>query len=181
MTTISGTPRSTVRLRLPRGLRRGIVLAHIVTSISWLGIDIVMAVLIFTALFTDDPYLRLISYGALGRAIFWPLICTAVLSLISGLLLGWSSKYGVVRYTWVLIKLILNVVLGTLLIISLNPGLIELAEAGRQIFAGRPTGDLDLQTLIFPPIVSTSCLLFAGFLAVFKPWGRVGVSRRRAS
>lgn len=181
MTTISRTSRSTVRLRLPGSLRKSIVLAHIVSSISWLGIDVVMAVLIFTALFTDDPYLRLISYGALGRAIFWPLICAAVLSLASGLLLGWSSKYGVVRYTWVLIKLILNVLLATLLIISLNPGLVELAAAGRALFAGQPTGDLDLQTLIFPPIVSTSCLVFAGFLAVFKPWGRIGVSRRRAS
>ena len=40
------------------------------------------------------------------------------------------------------------------------------------------TVSLAVDGLIFPPIVSTSALLSATVLAVFKPWGRI--RKRRA-
>jgi hypothetical protein len=43
---------------------------------------------------------------------------------------------------------------------------------------GEPVS-LAVDGLIFPPIVSTSALLVATVLAVYKPWGRI--RRRRAS
>jgi uncharacterized membrane protein len=176
MTTMRQTVSSnrTVRLRLPGWVRKTTLLIHIVSAVAWIGIDIVMGVLIFTALFTEDSYLKMINYGALSVAIFWPLITTAVLSLVSGLVLGWSSKYGAaVRYTWVLIKLILNVVLSILVIVLLNPTLIDAGEFSRALAAGQQPDETSLETLMYPPIVSTSLLLFASFLGVFKPWGRI--------
>jgi hypothetical protein len=49
---------------------------------------------------------------------------------------------------------------------------IEMAEQGRRFMAGEPAS-LAVGGLIFPPIVSTSALLVATVLAVFKPWGRI--------
>jgi hypothetical protein len=77
---------------------------------------------------------------------------------------------------WVLllmaVKLATNLVLSSLVIVLLRPGLHEAASNGRQIADGQPAA-FDSSWLLFPPIVSTSALLFAMVLAVFKPWGRV--------
>ena len=48
-----------------------------------------------------------------------PMSSAAMLSLITGILLGVGSKYGLVRYWWVATKLALNVVLATLILASL--------------------------------------------------------------
>jgi hypothetical protein len=82
-----------------------------------------------------------------------------------------------VRYWWVAIKLVMNVVLVVLVAFALRPGVIEVAEQGRRFMVGEPVS-LAVDGLIFPPIVSTSALLVATVLAVYKPWGRI--RRRRA-
>lgn len=85
---------------------------------------------------------------------------------------GLGTKYGLLRYGWVAVKLVANLVLSSLVIVLLRPGLHEAATYGRLIADGQP-GTFDSSWLLFPPIVSTSALLFAMVLAVFKPWGRV--------
>jgi hypothetical protein len=42
-------------------------------------------------------------------------------TLTSGVLLGLGTKYGLVRYWWVLVKLVINVVLVALVLILLWP------------------------------------------------------------
>lgn len=154
------------------------LLIHVVTAISWIGIDIVMGVLIFTAALTDDGYLRMIGFGALGRVIFWPLITVAVLSLASGLVLGWASRYGVLRYAWVLIKLVITVVLALLVIVLLRPTLVAAELAGRAMATGGDVPAINQTQLRFPPIVSGTALLVASWLAVFKPRFRRPTDRR---
>jgi ABC-type phosphate transport system permease subunit len=100
-----------------------------------------------------------------------------VVCLASGVVLGLGTNYGLVRYWWVAIKLALNVVLVVLVVFALRPGVIEMAEQGWRFIAGEPAS-LAVGGLIFPPIVSTSALLVATVLAVFKPWGRI---RKRQS
>ena len=92
--------------------------------------------------------------------------------LASGILLGLGSKYGLVRYWWVAVKLALNLVLCTLILIALQPGLGEIAQYGRDLAAGTAT-ERDMTDLFFPPIVSLSALTFATILSVAKPWGRL--------
>jgi hypothetical protein len=77
-----------------------------------------------------------------------------------------------VRYWWVAIKLVLNIVLTALILLALRPEVVEAAEQGRQFAAGEPAS-LVVGNLIFPPIVSPTALLLAMVLAVFKPWGRI--------
>jgi hypothetical protein len=45
--------------------------------------------------------------------------------------------------------------------------------------ASQPT-DSEVDSLVFPPIVSGLALLTATVLAVYKPWGRVRAARRYA-
>jgi hypothetical protein len=130
-----------------------------------------MGVLVFTALLADDDT-RALCYQALELFAVWPLLTTGLVSLASGVVLGLGTKWGLVRYWWVAIKLALNVVLTTLVLVALRPEVIEKAEQGRKFLAGEPAS-LAVGDLIFPPIVSPSALLIAFVLAVFKPWGRI--------
>lgn len=109
---------------------------------------------------------------SLGAFATGPLTAVGLLTLATGLLLGTGSKYGLVRYWWVSVKLALNVVLVTLVVFVLSPEVISMDRAARATrTSGAPLpATLDLA---FPPVVSTACVLVAMTLSVFKPWGRI--------
>jgi uncharacterized membrane protein len=169
--------RQGMRWRLGARTRKSVLLVHIASAGVWLGIDVVMAVLVFTALTTDNNRTKALSFQALELVVVWPLLATGLICLLSGVLLGLSSRYGLVRYWWVTVKLVLNLLLTGLVLISLAPEVADAAERGRQFDAGLPVS-LGVDQLIFPPIVSPAALLVAMVLALFKPWGRIRGSGR---
>ena len=161
-----------VRWRLGARTRKSVLLVHIASAGAWLGIDVVMAVLVFTALGTDDDRTKALAFRALELVAVWPLLTMGMLCLLTGILLGLGSRYGLVRYWWVAVKLALNLVLSGLVLVALAPEVADAAERARQFDAGLPA-PLGVGDLIFPPIVSPTALLVAMVLAVFKPWGRI--------
>jgi hypothetical protein len=157
--------------RLRPQLRKSLLVAHIASAGAWLGIDVVMGILVFTALRGDDAT-RALCYRALELFAGWPLIATGLACLASGVLLGLGTVYGLVRYWWVAIKLALNLILVALVPLALRPEVAEMAEQGRRFASGLPVA-LAPGNLLFPPIVSPSALVVAMILAVFKPWGLI--------
>jgi hypothetical protein len=167
---------ATVRWRLGARTRKSVLVLHIASAGAWLGVDVVMGVLIFTALAREDPATRALSYRALELVAVGPLLACGLVSLLTGLVLGLGSRWGLVRYWWVAAKLVLNLVLTGLVLVALGPEVAAHADQARQFEAGLPAL-LDVGQLIFPPIVSPAALLVAIVLAVFKPWGRVRQGR----
>jgi uncharacterized membrane protein len=162
--------------RLGGRTRKAVLVTHVIAAGVWLGLDVAMAVLVFTAMSTDDRQTAASALQALQLVTVWPMLTAGLLALASGVLLGLGSKYGLVRYWWVLVKLVLTVALCTLVLFALRGGVDEAAAAGRAMAAG-VTGVWNTGDMAFPPIVSPTALLIAFLLSVFKPWGRV---RRRA-
>jgi hypothetical protein len=152
--------------------RKITLVAHIAAAGSWIGIELVLGVLVITAMTAE----RSADVAALSVAIAafanWPLVFVGAVTLVSGLLLGLGTKIGVLRYWWVVVKLALNVVLLTLVFVLLMPGVATLGSSASEALAGGTPVVFDGQ-LIFPPIVSSTALVFAMTLAVFRPWGRV--------
>ena len=163
--------RTEARRRLSGNTRKAVLVVHVLASGAWIGIDVVLAVLVFTAMFTGDTATAATSYQALQLFAVWPLLVVGLACLASGVVLGLGGKYGVVRYWWVAVKLVLNVVLTVLGVVALRPGVLDAAEHGRLLALGQAAGSPP--DLVFPPIVSPTCLLFAVVLSVFKPWGRI--------
>jgi len=152
--------------------RRMTLVVHIVSAGAWIGIDVIVGVLVITGYFTSDPSVQGLAYQALGTFAVWPMLTAGLVSLASGLLLGLGTRYGLIRYWWVVVKLVINAVLCLLILFALEPGMAEIVEHGR-ILASGGESPLDVATLFFPPAVSLATLTFATVLAVFKPWGRV--------
>ena len=90
-----------VRWRLGGRTRKGVLLVHIASTGTWLGIDVVMAVLVFTALGSDDDRTKALSFRALELVAVWPLLAMGLLCLFtgdparaSGAATGWSATGG---------------------------------------------------------------------------------------
>jgi hypothetical protein len=172
--------RPSVRWRLGANTRKSVLVVHIASAGAWLGIDVAMGVLVFTALLSDDGRTKALAFRALELVAVGPLLACGLVCLLTGILLGLGSRYGLVRYWWVAVKLALNLVLTGLVLISLAPEVAAHAEQARQFDAGLAV-PLEVGDLILPPIVSPAALLVAMVLAVFKPWGRIRRSGREGT
>jgi uncharacterized membrane protein len=153
--------------------RKAVLVLHIASVGSWLGIDVVMAVLTFTALGTDDPSTKALCFRVLELVTVWPMTVSGLTCLVTGVLLATGSKYGLTKYWWVVVKLVLNLLLSTLVLLSLRPGVADLAHRAESGDLEIPLGDM-----IHPPIVSPTLLMFAVVLSVFKPWGLLQRKKR---
>lgn len=172
MTTTQARPQPAARTLLLRpGTRKAALAVHIVTAGAWIGMTAILGVLVLTALLAEETATVAAAYQALPM-LFWPILTMAIGCLLSGVVLGLGSRWGVLRYRWVAVKLAINLVLVTLVALLLGPGLDEAAEAGRVLAAGG-SPDIETGSLVYGPVVSTVSLLVATWLSVAKPWGRV--------
>ncbi|MFI6503418.1 hypothetical protein [Nonomuraea typhae] len=158
-------------MRFAPRTRKIALIAHIVAMSAWIGLDLALGVLVLTAVSTGNPA----AYQAAHLIGVWPMLIASLLTLATGILLGLGTRYGLIRYWWVAVKLAVNVLMSALLYFSLRPGLYTAAEYGRRLAAG-DTAAQPPEQLLYPIFVAPALLLFAVVLAVVKPWGRL--SRR---
>ncbi|MFI0350230.1 hypothetical protein [Actinomadura sp. 9N407] len=162
--------------KLSRGWRKTVLVTHIVSAGAWIGIDVIVAVLVVTGRFGSTDAVRGLAYESLATFVVWPMLVSALASLVTGLVLGLGTKWGLLRYWWVAVKLALNLVLCFLIVFALQPGMDEVGAYGRELPAGAAEPEA-ISSLFFPPAVSLTMLTFATVLAVAKPWGRLRRAR----
>lgn len=164
----------------PRGLlrprtRKTLLILHLAAMGAWLGIDVVFAVLAGIAFTTTDHVTLGVAYEAMGWAVCWPMPVAAGLTLGTGVLLSLGTRYGLVRYWWVLVKLVVTVAMTVLVLVPLRPDVDGLAAVSRELITdGEPYGVPFW--LPFPPTVGSTLVILLTVISVFKPWGR---TRRR--
>ena len=164
---------------MTREMRKFVLLTHILSSVSWLGVDLVMGALSLRGLTTDDPQTLATAYGALAVFCVPLLLTLGLISLTTGVVLGLGTRFGLLRYWWVVTKLVISLVLITLVLIALRPTLLDAATQTALVDGTLAERLTDVRrNMIFPPIVSTSALLFASWLSVYKPWGVTRRGRR---
>lgn len=162
--------------RLGKSLRKSVLLVHVLAAGTWFGLDIAMGGLVFTALAADDQGTKAFAYRALEIVAVWPIITSGLVCLASGVLLGLGTSYGLTRFWWVAIKLVMNIVLSALTIFALRPGVQGLAAQAAAFDAGQVVTFVE-DGIIFPPVVSSLALVIAFTLSVFKPFGRIAGRR----
>jgi len=98
----------------------------------------------------------------------------SVLTLLSGVLLGLGTKWGLLRYWWVLVKLVLTLAAAVASLVALRGTIhraISLLPASGPVDVGPAAA-----SLVAAPSVALCVYGAATVLSVYKPWGR-----RRAS
>jgi hypothetical protein len=169
MTTTAERP---VR-RLAPTTRKWLLLLHVVVSVGWLGLNIGNLTLAITGLTTDDPTTQHAAFGAMYLIGGPLLIPISLLAYVSGILLGYYSKWGVFRYRWVLVKFTLTTIAVLLIPLSLLPGLRDLSA----LMANTPADQLadtgaNGADMLVAGLVSTSMYVTNAVMSVIKPWGR---------
>jgi hypothetical protein len=153
------------RLKLTPAVRRAVLTIHIVAGVGLLGDVAAVLAINVRAATTGDPALAAASYELLGMFTVLFGIPLSFGALVTGVVLGLGSKWGVARYAWVTAKLVL--LIGVILVgaLVLGPG----TEAMR-------SGDGGAEArLIAGAGYDVVALTLATGLSVFKP----GRRRRR--
>jgi hypothetical protein len=151
--------------RMSPRARRTVTTIHIVSGVGLLGATSATLLLAINGAATDevafaDSIYRLMS---LNSAVFG--IPLTMLSLLTGVLLGLGTHWGVLRHWWTTLKLIL--ILGVILngALMIGPRVSELRDD--PMVAGTQT------RVVLAAAVSVVMLLTATSLSVFKPGGRL--------
>jgi hypothetical protein len=149
-----------------------------------MGVDIALLVLLITARATDDAALVVSGFNAIRMIVPIAVPPLSLGILVTGIVLGLGTRWGLVRYWWVLVKLLLSLIMTALVFVSLVPGVNRItilsettasADAVRASLGTLPT------MLLFPPVVSFLMLGVAAILSIFKPWQRTPWSRESSS
>jgi hypothetical protein len=150
---------SLTRVTLSPLARRAVLTAHIIASVGLLGdVAAVLAVNVRAAT-TTDPGFASASYELLEMFSLVFGIPLSFAALISGLILGLGSKWGVLRHAWVTAKL--GLLLSVILI-----GAVVIGPATSEM----QTGTVDAETrLIAAAAWDVLALALATTLSVYKP------------
>jgi vacuolar-type H+-ATPase subunit I/STV1 len=156
--------------RLRRRPHKVALLAHILTSVGWFGIAVVVAFCGIAAAVTSDPTLAHALYRTMETAP-WLSIPVGVLAVATGVLLGLGTTFGLVRNWWVVAKIAIAAA------VIATDALLVGSAAHDAAVSGDGAGPL-----YGPTVAHVVVLGVATVLSVFKPWGRTPWTRRtRAS
>jgi hypothetical protein len=171
-TTMITFTESVGRLRLSPRMRKVLLATHVMTSVGWLGVvlaKLVLALAAATAAAPETTDALLVGLNAVNAA-FAPMSTGAILS---GVLLSLGTHWGLVRYYWVVAKLVLTIgVFGTA--VQLVPRILGL-NVDEPMLLGLPWAPA---VLLGFAAVHLLMLVAATLLAVYKPWGTTWFSRR---
>jgi hypothetical protein len=158
--------------------RKTVLVLHIAGGVGWMGLDASLVVLAATGLTTANGRTAASCYTAIGLVVPTAVLTLSLIMMATGLILGLGTKWGLIRYWWVLVKLALGLVLTGLVLFALLPATVALPDAvasagdGGGAAVRAALGATPVQ-LMFPPVVSFLALGFALVVSVFKPWGKV--------
>lgn len=156
------------------GARKFMLTAHVVSSLGWLGAVVVYLALVVAALSTNDPEAVRAAWWALQVALWFVIIPLSLVSLLSGIVQGLGTPWGLFRHYWVLFKLLLTVFAIAILLLHVPTVISLAAAAARQprVDPGGLVGELvhGGGGLLVMLVITT--------LSVYKPRGETGFGRR---
>ncbi len=156
--TVASSP-SAPRFRLSARVRRAVLTAHIVASVGLLGDVAGFLVVAVRGAAADDPEVARAYYETLDTFSMLFGIPLSLIALSTGIVLGLSSRWGVLRHGWVTAKLalLLSVILVGAFVNGSSVAAMLDGSGGRE------------DTLIFSSSYQLGALLLATGLSVYKP------------
>ena len=161
-------------------LRKFALLAHVTSSVGWLGSIVTFLALSLVGAFSRDADTVRSAYLAMNAIGVLVIIPFCIASLVSGIVQSLVSPWGLFRHYWVLSKLMLNLVATGLLVVHQYSAV---AAAAKRALAG-PAGVLPnvggLSTqLAFESGLAVLALAAATALSIYKPTGVTAYGQRR--
>jgi uncharacterized membrane protein len=150
--------------------------AHVVASVGWLGAVGAFLALAVVGLTGKDSQAVRGAYLVMEPAAWFVLVPLAVASLLTGLVQALGTRWGLFHHYWVVVKLVINVVATTVLIVYMET-FRDMAAAARDPNAD--LGDVRNPSPVVHAALALLLLLAATALAVYKPRGMTPYGRRK--
>jgi hypothetical protein len=154
-------------MTMPAGLRKLTLTVHLSCSVGWVGAVVAYLALGVSAVTSQNAETVRAAWIAMELTGWFVIVPLAVAALLTGLVVALGTPWGLFRYYWVLITLMLTI-LATVILLLHMPTVSSLADMARAADAAdlrRLGGDL------FHPGLGLVVLLAIMVLNVYKPRG----------
>jgi hypothetical protein len=160
------------------GLRKFALTAHITFSIGWFGAVAAFLVLAIGGLFSQDRELVRAAYLVMSLTTWLVIVPLALVWGLTGVVSSLGTKWGLFRYYWVLLKLVITLLATIVLLIHTQPIdlLASVAAKTAVLGAGLQGAQLDM---VIASSASIVVLLVLTVLSVYKPRGMTPYGQRK--
>ncbi|MGH3927439.1 MAG: hypothetical protein ACRDTT_32015, partial [Pseudonocardiaceae bacterium] len=156
----------------PKRPRQLLVALHVLTSVGWLTMALAQVTLIAHGITTADPQRRRAALTMTEFVDHEILQHAATGSAYTGLMLSALTSWGFFRFTWVAVKF--GITIGGLYL-----GIWHLGSWLEQGVRASETGGVGpVGYSVFWATALIAAMVFATWLSVAKPWGRMSLARR---
>lgn len=157
-------------------LRKLVLVAHVTTSVGWIGAVIVFLVVLAVGMTTRDPETARAVFLVLKPAAWFGLVPLALASLLIGIVQSLGTTWGLLKHYWVLCKLFITA-FSTFVLLMYMRTFDLLAD-----LAADPRTDPALlrnPSPLIHGVAALALLLTAAALSVYKPAGTTRYGRRK--
>jgi hypothetical protein len=152
--------------------RKLLLTLHIASSVGWFGAVAAFLVLAVAGVTSEDVQLARASYLLMEPVAWYVIVPLCLASFLSGIIQSLSTRWGLFRHYWILVKLILTFISTLLLLLHLDPiSYMALVAATSQHTAADLSG-LRVQ-LVADAAAGMLVLLVITAISVYKPWGKI--------
>ncbi len=159
-------------------VRKLTLLAHVVSSVGWLGAVCAFLALSIAGLIGDDPLRVRGAYLAMEMVGWYVIVPLSIASFVTGLIQSLGTEWGLFRHYWILIKLVLNVLASAVLLLHMMPIGRVADRAATTAVLGPELHDIRVQ-LIADATAAILVLVVATALSIIKPRGLTKYGRRK--
>jgi hypothetical protein len=139
--------------------RKFALTAHVTFSVGWLGAVVAYLAMAIAGLVSQDAQVLHASYSMMELTGWYVIVPLSLAALLSGLVQSLGTEWGLFRFYWVAVKLVMTLGAVTVLLMHMPAVARRSGVVSEVVHAG---GGLLV-------------LLATTTLSVFKPWGRIGV------
>jgi len=159
------------------GLRKFALTAHVTSSIGWFGAVAAFLALAIAGLTSHDAQLVQAAYLVMGLTTWFVIVPFAFVSLVSGVVSSLGTRWGLFRYYWVLLKLLITILATIVLLIHTQPiDLLASVAAKTTMFSAYPQSR---QLMVVASSVALVVLIVLTALSVYKPRGMTPYGQRK--
>jgi hypothetical protein len=151
---------------MPPALRKLLLAVHLIVSLGWIGAATAYVAVAVAAAAGDRETVRA-SWAAMSLIGWWVLVPLALASVITGLIMGSGTHWGLVRHYWVTISLAVTVFAAAVLLLHM-PDVSAKAERAEE---GDASELAALGSDLFHSVTGLALLLGVAVLNVYKPRG----------
>jgi hypothetical protein len=149
--------------------RKLLMAVHLIVSLGLLGSDLAVLVLVVDGLQGADAVTVYPAAHLIGVTLLVPL---ALLAIATGVVQGLLTPWGLVKYWWVTIKLVLTAAGAVLAVFVLTPALAGAAQSAMAA-VGATVPLADRIGLVRDSSAASTVLVVIVLLSLYKPFGRL--------